>query len=372
MEGEFLQLGRDEELALKRGRLDGFLDEHGIDALLVSRHENIAWATAGQVDVRIGLPRETGAASLLFTRGGNYYLTTNNEAARLAAEEFASLDFQPLIQPWYAADPASLACKVVGGGKIAADHSATGFPVISMNSLRLALTEWEVVRYRWLGNNVANIVTYILPQLKPGMTEAAMQALVADALLRRRIFPSVLLIATDHRIRAFRHAVSRAGILQRFGMLNLCARRWGLSVSITRFAHFGAMPAELEEKFAAVARVNASLLHATQAGATSDELFLTAQQAYAAEGFPEEEKMHHQGGATGYLEREWVARPGGAEQVLERQAFAWNPSLQGAKAEDTVILQNGKLETLTNTPELPVMKVSVNGRAYHCSGVLVI
>lgn len=372
MDGEFLPRGRSEESAQKRKRLHDFLDGHGIDALLVSRHENIAWATAGQVDVRIGLPRETGAASLLFTRSGSYYLTTNNEAARLAAEEFGGLDFQPLIQPWYAADPASVARKVAGNGKIGADHPAAGFPVVSMTPLRLALTEWEIERYRWLGENVAKTVTELLSQLKPGMTETAMQALVAEALFARRILPSVLLIATDDRIRTFRHAVSRDGVLQRFCMLNLCARRWGLSVSITRFAHFGAMPSELEEKFAAISRVNASLLHATRAGAISEELFLVAQQAYAAEGFPGEEEMHHQGGATGYWEREWVARPGGTERVLEQQAFAWNPSLQGAKAEDTVILQNGELETLTYTPELPVMKASVNGHTYHSAGVVVI
>lgn len=368
-EYRFLQEGRDEEVAQKRRRMCDFLDEHGLDALLVSRHENIAWATAGVTDVRIGLPRETGAASLLFTGGGDFYLTTNNEAARLATEEFPSLDYQPLIQPWYAADPSASVRRVIGDGKIAADSLGTEFPLVPMNSLRLALTESEIDRYRWLGRTVSTVVTRALHQLKPGMTETSIQALVAGALLAEGILPSVLLIAADDRIRAFRHAVSRNGILRRFGMLNLCARRWGMSVSITRFIHFGPMPAELEDKFAAIARVNADLLHATRAGATSEELFCVAQQAYAAEGYAGEEQMHHQGGATGYWEREWIARPGGAEQVLPQQAFAWNPSLQGAKAEDTVVLRNGKIEILTETPELPVMEVSRNGLTYNCAGV---
>jgi Xaa-Pro dipeptidase len=336
---------------------------------LVLRHENIAWATAGLTDVRIGLPRETGAASLLFTRDGGFYLTTNNEAARLAAEEFASLDYQPMIQPWYAADTAALVRKVVGDGKVAADSFAGGFPVVPMNSLRLDLMESEIERYRWLGRTVSSVVTKSLHQLKPGMTETSIQALIAGALLAENILSSVLLTATDDRIRTYRHAVPRKGVLHRFGMLNLCARRWGMSVSITRFVHFGPMPGELQDKFAAIARVNASLLHATRAGVTSEELFLVAQQAYALEGYAGEEQMHHQGGATGYREREWVARPGGAEQVLPQQAFAWNPSLQGAKTEDTVVLQNGKLETITNTPELPVMEVSLNGCTYSSAGV---
>lgn len=366
----FPQFERGEELAGKRRRLQEFFVARGLDGLLVSRLENIAWATAGLVDVRIGLPRETGAASLLFTREGAYYLTTNNEAPRLAREEFASLDYQPLFQPWYVPDLESLIRKVVGSGKVGADNPGTAFPFVPMNSLRLALTESEVERYRWLGENVANVVTETLHNLKPGMTEAAMQAMIGGGLLAQGILPSVLLTAVDERIRNFRHAVPRNGVLQRFGMLNVCARRWGLCVSMTRFVHFGAMPAELSDKFAAAARVNASLLHATQEGATAEDLFVVAHEAYAAEGYAEEEKMHHQGGATGYWEREWIARPGATDRVLAIQAMAWNPSIQGAKAEDTVVLQNGRPEILTSTPTLPLIETHLGGTTYHSAGVL--
>jgi antitoxin VapB len=96
-----------------------------------------------------------------------------------------------------------------------------------------------------------------------------------------------------------------------------------------------------------------------------------AQAAYTDEGFPGEERAHHQGGPTGYGEREWVATPNGTEAVVNNQAFAWNPSIRGGKAEDTVILTDGKIEWLTATPELPVIHAEVNGRAYPAAGVLV-
>jgi antitoxin VapB len=130
------------------------------------------------------------------------------------------------------------------------------------------------------------------------------------------------------------------------------------------------MPNELEAKFAAVARVNAAMLHATRPQASSADLFSTAQAAYSSEGYAEEEQMHHQGGATGYWEREWLARPGGEERILEQQAIAWNPSIQGAKAEDTALLRNGKLETLTITPQLPLVQTTVGQETYTSAGVL--
>jgi Xaa-Pro dipeptidase len=106
-------------------------------------------------------------------------------------------------------------------------------------------------------------------------------------------------------------------------------------------------------------------------GATSAQLFRVAQDAYAAEGFPGEEQFHHQGGPTGYGEREWVATPDGTQTVVNHQAFAWNPSIRGGKAEDTVILRDDQIEWLTATPELPVIEAGVNGKVYPAAGVLV-
>ena len=86
---------------------------------------------------------------------------------------------------------------------------------------------------------------------------------------------------------------------------------------------------------------------------------------------PGEELRHHQGGATGYAEREWLATPAGTERVVNNQAFAWNPSVAGGKAEDTVLLRNGNIELLTPTPDLPVVSTSAGEHAVESAGVLV-
>ena len=84
------------------------------------------------------------------------------------------------------------------------------------------------------------------------------------------------------------------------------------------------------------------------------ELFKVAQAAYAAEGFPGEEQFHHQGGQPATANANGSRLRNGTETVVNNQAFAWNPSIRGGKAEDTVILRDGKIECLTATPELPV------------------
>lgn len=366
-----IDAGRLAEIRSKRANIATLLLEKNLDALLISRHDNIAWVTAGVVDVRVGMLREIGAASLLITREGTaHYLTTNNEALRLAEEEFVGLDFEPLVNPWYANDVRATAARIMGAGIIAGDMGQEGSQLLPIQSLRHELTEGEVARYRWLGARAAGAAAAVLPRFQPGMSESALQAMLAQELIGSGIMPSVYLTSTDARVRKYAHPVPRSGIFKHLGMLGFCARRCGLSVSLTRFVHFGPPSAELEDALAIAAQVSARLVAATHQGTTSGELFSVAMEAYASLGQPGAEQNHHQGGATGYLEREWLARPGGTERVTAQQAFAWNPNLHGAKIEDTVLLANEKIELLTATPELPVIKTPWNGAEYCSAGLL--
>jgi len=360
------------ELEAKHNQVVSWLRSEGLDGLLLRRHENIAWLTGGAVELRVLATGETGVGALLVTdEGGRYYLTTANEAPRLHDEEFGELDFEPVIFPWYANDTEDKALELTRG-KLASDVPFPGSFPAHMYPMRASLQETEIARFRWLGAATADAVTEVLQQLKPGQTEYAMEGQVAGALLSHGILPSVYLMAADDRIYKYKHAVARGRVLDKYGMLNLCARKWGLTVSITRFAHFGALPAELAERFHAAAQVNAALLDATRVGVTSAELFRVAADAYAAAGFPGDEQMHHQGGATGYWEREWVATPDGKETVVNNQVFAWNPSIRGGKVEDTVLLKDGKIELLTPTPKLPALDSSCGGNSYPATGVLIL
>jgi Xaa-Pro dipeptidase len=359
------------ELDEKHAKLVEWLRREKLSGVLIRRNENVAWVTGGAVELRVLTPSETGVASLLVTaEGKRYYFTTENEAPRLKDEEFGALDFEPVLFPWYADETAAAAAKL-SGGLLGSDTPVAGTIAVNLFSLRASLSESEIARYRWLGSNTAAAMVESLKLVEPGMSEYDLEAMTAANLLKRGIQPSVYLYAVDERITKYKHAVARGAKLQKYAMLNLCSRKWGLAISITRFLHFGALPAELGARFKSAAQVNAALLDATKVGATSAELFKVAQAAYAAEGFPGEERFHHQGGPTGYGEREWVATPNGKETVVNNQAFAWNPSIRGGKAEDTVILRDGKIEWLTATPELPVIDAEVNGKVYPAAGVLV-
>jgi len=210
-----------------------------------------------------------------------------------------------------------------------------------------------------------------LREVEPGMSEYDMEAITEEGLLRRGILPSVALYAVDERIFKYKHAVPRGRRLKQYGMLNLCSRKWGLAISITRFIYFGALPEELAARFNSAARVNAALLNATRVGATSAQLFKVAAAAYATEGYPGEERFHHQAGpldmasANGWQrprEPRWlsIARP-----LHGIRAFAG----QGGGYGDSARRQHRKPH---RHPELPVLSEAiVEGSTYAAAGVLV-
>jgi hypothetical protein len=68
-------------------------------------------------------------------------------------------------------------------------------------------------------------------------------------------------------------------------------------------------------------------------------VFGAAQSAYEAAGHPGEWRDHHQGGTIAYQGRETIATPGNDTVIQPGMAFAWNPSIAGAKAEDTFVLE---------------------------------
>ena len=127
-------------------------------------------------------------------------------------------------------------------------------------------------------------------------------------------------------------------------MVALCPREHGLMVAMTRLAHFGKLPPELRRRHDAVCRVDAALHAATAVGRRWCDILGAGIDAYRAEGFGQEWKLHHQGGPVGYEGREFKATPTEVRKVVENQLVGWNPSIAGTKSEDT-ILSSGELLT---------------------------
>jgi Xaa-Pro dipeptidase len=359
------------EIAIKIARLQEFMEQRRFAGILLTQVRNFEWLTGGVGDNQVGRASEFGLASLLLTRDGRKFLVAaHSEIPRLMEDGLASLGYEPIELKWYEKQP-DLG-KLLGiSGIIGSDLDCNGCTAVDVASLRYQLSPTEVLKYRWLGRQCAEAVEQVTRELKPGMTEREIEAQIANALMERGIRPTVLLIGTDDRIMRFRHALPSDRALEKYGMVNICAKRWGLIASVTRFAHFGPLNAELKKRLHAVAVVNSKYSHALRPGAKISNIFQQATEWYAELGYPGEWKFHHQGGATGYNEREYLVTPDSTEIVLDQQAFAMNPTVQGAKAEDTILVQQERIENLSNTPDWPKVNVELDGKVYESADTFI-
>jgi antitoxin VapB len=245
--------------------------------------------------------------------------------------------------------------------KLAADVALPGAKDVGSEvaKLRSSLTGAEGERFKKLGQLCAEAMVSSLLAVRPGMSEHEIAAVLSQETLARGVQPVVNLVATDERVYRFRHPLPTSKELEKYAMLVLCGRKWGLVCSITRLVHFGPLLAELRDRILATAQVNAALIETTRPGRCLGEIFEREQEMYAQLGYPDEWQKHHQGGLAGYEPREFLAVPGSQELVAQGQAFAWNPSITGAKVEDTILVGAAGNEILTLTPSLPA--TTLNG-----------
>jgi len=359
------------ELEEKQRRVAGFLADAGLAGMVLGTQAGFAWATCG-ADNHVAVAAERGSCTLLLGKDRWYCIANRVEAPRLKTEELVGLDFEIVAHEWFEDPVGDLLEKLCPGPK-ASDVALPGCTTLAaeIGQLRWSLTEQEVERYREAGRLAAEAMEQAVLAVQPGMSEHEMGALLSAEVCKRGMVPAVVLIAADERIFSYRHPIPTDNRLERYAMLVLVARKWGLHVSLTRFVHFGRVAEELRRKQAATARVDAVFIEGTKPGAAVAEVFDAALRAYAEAGFAEEWHLHHQGGATGYEPRSYRASPGIGHRVQANQAFAWNPSITGAKSEDTIIATPAGTEVISATPRLPVMRVSVGGREWARPDVLV-
>jgi len=351
---------RAQEVADKLALLRATLASSGAGAVRLRGTDWFAWITAGGSSAVLHTT-DTGVAEVLVTPTDACVLTDEIEGERLRLEEVPG-GFTFHIEPW--AEPELRERFVLG--------AAEGRPVLSdrpqddeqplplaLRQRKLVLGDAEQARYRLLGREAAEAMTEVLQRARPDWTEQQLAGAGAEALWRRGIHPALVLAAGARRLPLYRHATPSHEPLGSRAMLVFCARRHGLYANLTRFVSFGgAGSAPLAQR--ALMDVEATGLAAVAPGKSLSSVYHALAQAYHHADVENAIREHHQGGITGYLAREIVATASTATQLEQGMAFAFNPSYDGMKIEDTFLLGPDGLENLTFDPAWP--SLDIHGR----------
>lgn len=327
--------------ASRHETLVDLMDKSGLGAIALRQSSNFAWYADG-ADNRVNQAAPLGAATVLVTREAEYVIANNIEAPRLHREEVP--DIEVAEHPWYGS-PVSTISELSAGVPVGTDFGLEGAEDVAsaVAKLRQILDADTLERYRDVGRETQAAVDETVDSLCPGVNEDEVGALLDYFCRRRGLHVPVALIAADDRVASYRHPIPQRNTAHKQLMFAVCAERYGLHASATRFVHFEEPPDDQKRRQEACELILSRMKdEATRTDGDLSEAFRACQQFYGEAGFPEGWKLHHQGGITGYGSREVIAGPGVHTKIRVGQAFAWNPSLPMAKAEETFLLtENG-------------------------------
>lgn len=354
------------EMQVKIEQIRAMLAKRGFGGVLMESQPNLSWLTGGRHFVNVASTNGLGA---IWVGADHVELIVNNiEGERLWQEEGGAVACDVLtVYPWYREEKrAALVQERMRRVKAATDQDLSA----EFLELRLRLTPEEQARYRVLGRLAGEAVETVACEACSGQSEYELAGLIAKASYERGLEPLVCLVGADERATLRRHPLPTEKKVEHYALLVLSARRFGLVASVSRAVYLGKAPVELIQKQESVNRVLARMLEASHPGVTLGAVFQAGLAGYAEAGFPDEWQAHHQGGLAGYQSREVKATAESGRSVEAGMALAWNPTLQGSKAEETFLLTPEGLEDLTATGNWPMQRVTVGERLFELPWIL--
>jgi antitoxin VapB len=361
------------ELKQKLAQIRSVMEVNNADAALLGLQPNFSWLACGG-EAHIPLNSDRSFGQLVVTPKGFYVFANRIEMGRLQDEVVKGLGAEPLLWNWYDNDSGQAAlAKVADPAKTISDcgdWNTKSRPDL-FAPLHYSLQPVEVARYRKLGRDSEEALNEACRSIKPGQTEFSIAGAAAEACWQRNLTPVVLLVASDERIYRYRHPLPTKKKLKRYVMVVLCARQNGLISALTRFVHFGKLPADIRRRHDAVCAVDTAFCMNTRIGTPVREVFRRGVAAYAVQGFPDEWQLHHQGGPCGYQGRDYLGTFSAPGVVLENQPYAWNPSITGTKSEDTVLATAKGPQFITAAKNWPMVSVEWEGETVKRPDILV-
>lgn len=343
----------------KLQKLRVIIASYDYEALEINTQANFSFLTGGKG--YIGLASTASCATLLVTLDKTYLIANNIEAQRLYYEQLDSNDdITVLSYPWDEPNKReAIINDIVHPSKLLYETRADK----EIQLLRTSLSAYDKKNLRLLCHQTARIIEAICKDLEKGITNYAIAGEISKRLWQESIEPITIMVGLDERAMQYRHPVMVGKELENYALIAVCSRRNGLICSLTRNVLLESDP-DIIIKHQHCAYVDAVLTSNLCAGNKLSDLYQKVALAYSLVGYEGEHTYHHQGGLTGYVPREIVANAATHYILRDNEAYAFNPSIQGAKIEDTILIHNDNIEVLTHTGDYAYVTINVNGATY--------
>lgn len=350
---------REQDLKLRRIR--DYIKKNRYTGMILSRQDNFNWITSGG-NSRVVVPKDEGFAAIVVTQEQVYMVAQVMDGSRIMDEEMQSLDAEYIPLRWYEEPINERAVKLAGANPVS-DVQITG----SQNRLRdiydlhFPLTQEEIDRLKKLGAISDYILNKVAKEIKPGMVDYEVEAMLLYEYAKQNIQCDVLLIGTDDRIYNYRHPSPAGRKLGSYVLLHPAVRSGGLHCNITRSVYFGdSLPKDIEKAYSAVSQIEVYCMSMCRTGNRWSDILEGQKKMLKELGFEEEWKGHYPGGRTGYFVCQTDLSMDRENRIKNNEAYDWFITVTGAKVEELAINQNGVFTLCSHGGCWPGRKITVN------------
>jgi len=290
----------------------------GLDAFVLRRNPNLAWAIAGRAHVPTTI--DMACFDLIITQDSATAITNVVEAPRLIAEELPAEVKVQTVKWSEGRDPLLPTGSNVGCDQPGADRFDLG---VEVEMIRASLIKSDLERFQEICVDAAVALGNAMKQIESTDREIDVAGLITHSLWQADLEIAFLGVAGQDRVHKFRHPLPTEAVVGNRVSASICAKRKGLIASVTRIITFGEVTNQMVSDYTSIYKVEAALLDSTIVGKPFSDPINAAIAAYPANGFDTDEwTKHHQGGPTGFLPRDWPANQSTVRLIAPHQPIA--------------------------------------------------
>jgi antitoxin VapB len=352
------------EFQTKIERIYHLMDQKGYDAVVIGTQTNFSWLSCGGTS-KVLLTSDIAVAYCVITKTDRFLVAYTMDGPRNIEEELEGMGFEPVFIRWYENSLEGKVLELVGGKKILSDIPLEGANVSMKEfyALHYPLLSDEIVRFKKIDQDAERLLRLVVDQTNPGMKETEVEAMIISEFVKAEYFPIVLLLGSDERILKYRHLIAKDKKIDKYLLLILAMRKFGLNAVLTRSVYFGdKLPDEIYRKFTAASTIAANCIASTTPGTKFSSIFDMQKKLYSELGYAQEWKNHFQGGITGYVCNDSSLALDTESEIVANQTCNWFITITGVNTEDTCISGKDRGEVLTHTGSWPMKEYMVDNQ----------
>ncbi len=349
------------EQTIKLGRIRDYLNKNGYSGMVLARQDNFNWITSGG-NSRVIVPSSEGFGVIVVTPSKVFMVAQIMDGSRIMDEEMSQLDAEYIPLKWYEESRVERAVALAGENPVS-DIVANGCDchINDIYNLHFPLTEAEIDKLTSLGRATDEILTRVANEIKPGMVDYEVEAMLLYEFGLRNIQCDVLLIGTDDRIFKYRHPNPAGAKVDKYVFLAPAVRKWGLHCNVTRSIYFGdTLPEKIQKAYDAVCNIEAHCMSRCVPGTRWSDILSDQKMLLKAYGYEDEWERHYPGGRTGYFVSQADLSLNTENLIVSNEAYDWFITVTGAKVEELGLNHNGNFKLLSNTGLWPSKQFHAN------------